>query len=385
MIQPYTQQNKVFFYTIMVILGALGLWLVSGYLGVIVFSLIMVIILKPVYNFFERLFGGRSGLATTATIIALFLAILIPSWMMLRIVTNQVNTIIESFSVSESGEPLTLEDFQNQVNDLIDQVPYADQIPYLNNLELTDEQMARVNQALVSTAAWAGQVVVNLGMSIPDLIARLFIFLAIVGVLLPNYHRFVRRLLYLSPLDDKIDRLYLHKIKAMVWSMFVGIVVIAVVQGLITGLFFWLSGVSYTPLWTLIAIIASTLPLGASLIAIPVAIFQLIMGNTVGGLIVLGGYILVVTNIDNIIRPRLVSKEAYLNAALVLVAALGGYDLFGFFGVIYGPVLMVLVVTTIEVYGTYYAYQPAPLPGADDEVKPAQIPGDRSAVHEVTR
>ena len=349
MIQPYSQQNKVFFYTMMVILGALGLWLVSGYLGVIVFSLVMVIILKPVYNFFERLLGGRAGLATTVTIIALFLAIIIPSWIVLGIVSNQVNTIIDSLTLSESGEPLTLEDFQDQVNALMDQVPFAGQ------LELTDEQMARVNRALLSTAAWAGQVLVNLGMSIPSLIARLFIFLAIVGVLLPNYHRFVQRLIQLSPLQDAVDLLYLRKIKAMVWSMFIGIVVIAVVQGLVTGLFFWLSGVAYTPLWTLIAIVTSTLPLGSSLVAMPIGIFQLIMGDYVGALIVLGGYLLIVTNIDNILRPKLVSKEAYLDAALVLVAALGGYDLFGFFGVVYGPVIMVLLMTTIDVYGDFYS------------------------------
>jgi predicted PurR-regulated permease PerM len=77
-------------------------------------------------------------------------------------------------------------------------------------------------------------------------------------------------------------------------------------------------------------------------------------------LIILGGYILVVSNMDSLIRPRLVSKEAYLDAALVLVAALGGYDLFGFFGVVYGPVLMVLLITAIEVYGKYYAVRPTP-------------------------
>jgi predicted PurR-regulated permease PerM len=73
-----------------------------------------------------------------------------------------------------------------------------------------------------------------------------------------------------------------------------------------------------------------------------VAIYQLIIGQPVSALIILGGYILVVSNMDSLIRPRLVS-EAYLDAALVLVAALGGYDLFGFFGVVYGPVLMVLL------------------------------------------
>jgi predicted PurR-regulated permease PerM len=200
-----------------------------------------------------------------------------------------------------------------------------------------------------------GSKLVNLGLSVPNISARLFIFLAIVGGLLPNYRRFVETLLALSPLDDEVDRLYLRRIKAMTWSMFVGIAVIALIQGLVTGFFFWITGVPYAALWTLIAIVTSTLPLGSSLVALPVAVAQMITGNLTGGLIVFGGYIVVVTNLDNLIRPRLVSREAYLDAALVLVAALGGYDLFGFFGVIYGPVLMILAVTTLEVYRTYYA------------------------------
>jgi predicted PurR-regulated permease PerM len=361
-----TLQNQVFFYTIMAILAALGLWLVSGYLAVIVFSLVMVIILKPVYSYFERLFRGRAGLATTATLVALLLAIIIPGWIMVNIISSQVNAMLESFQSESASGSLTLEEFQGQVNELADQVPFVDQ------LDLTDEQIKELQGMIVSGAAWLGGVVVNLGTSIPDLIAKLFIFLAIVGVLLPNYHRFVNRLIQLSPLDDEVDRIFLRKIKAMVWSMFIGIAVIALVQGLITGLFIWLGDVPYAPLWTLIAIVTSTLPLGSSIIALPLAVYQLIMGNPVGALIILGGYILVVTNIDNILRPKLVSKDAYLDAALVLVAALGGYDLFGFFGVIYGPVLMVLLMTTIDVYGDYYSKRAPAAITSDSESEVAE-------------
>ena len=341
-----TLQNRVFFFTIMTVLALLGLWLVSGYLAVIVFSLVMVIILKPVYDRFERWFRGRASLATTATLVALLLAIIIPGWIMLSIISNQVNAMLASL---EGDEPLTLETFQTEVNNLVNQVPLVEQ------WELSDEQVAKLQQAAVSGATWLGSVVVNLGMSIPGLMAKLFIFLAILGVLLPNYHQFVRRLIELSPLDDEVDRIFLRKIKAMVWSMFVGIAVIALVQGIVTGLFIWLGDVPYAPLWTLIAIVFSTLPLGSSIVAIPLAIVQLVLGNPIGSLIILGGYLLVVTNLDNILRPRLVSKDAYLDAALVLVAALGGYDLFGFFGVIYGPVLMVLLMTAIDIYGEYYS------------------------------
>src|SRR5215211_4407062 len=151
--------------------------------------------------------------------------------------------------------------------------------------------------------------------------------------------------------------------------MFLGIFVIAVAQGLVTGLLFWIAGVPYSPLLTLVAVVASMFPLGASLVALPVGIFLLIVGNYVGGVVVLAGYFLIVSNIDNLLRPRLVSKEAYLSFALVLLSALGGYELFGFFGVVYGPVLMILFLTVLEVYETYYAPkedQP-PVPLFEDE------------------
>jgi len=151
--------------------------------------------------------------------------------------------------------------------------------------------------------------------------------------------------------------------------MFLAIFVIAVVQGLLMGLFMWLADVPFTPLWTLIAVVAAMLPLGASLVALPVGIVLLIVGNYFGGVLVLAGYFLIVSNIDNLLRPRLVSKEAYLSFALVLLSALGGYELFGFFGVVYGPVLMILFLTVLEVYETYYAQDAPPqenLPDAPD-------------------
>ena len=82
--KSYGLQNRVFFYTILAVLAGLGLWLASGYLGIIVFSLVMVIILKPVYTFFERLLRGRAGLATAATLMALVLAIIIPGWLVMN-------------------------------------------------------------------------------------------------------------------------------------------------------------------------------------------------------------------------------------------------------------------------------------------------------------
>ena len=352
--QQYNLQNKVFFYITLAILGALGFWLMSGYLDVIAFSLMMVIILKPVYDYFHKRLKLKPGLATTATLLSMAVAIIIPGWIMLRIVSNQLTAMSESLDPAAAEQTTALENFQNRVNEALSQAP-----PF-HNFSISDETINEVTSYARASVGWLGVALVNLGMAIPTILAKFFVFLAIVGVLLPNYHRFVQRLRELSPLSDEVDNLYLRKIKSMVWAMFLGIAVIAVAQGLAMGVFIWLGDVPYAPLWTMLAILFSTLPLGASLIAIPLAIYQLVVGNPVSALIIFGGYLLVVSNIDSVLRPRLVTKEAYLDAALVLVASLGGYDLFGFFGVVYGPVLMVLLTTTIEVYSKYDATRQTP-------------------------
>ena len=318
------------------------------YLAIVAFSLLSVIILKPLYDRFFRWVGGRAGLATMATLAVFFLAILVPLWLAGRVAANQFQQMAQDLE-----QPGSVEQLSDALNTRLRSVlgPQA---------QLTPAQQEQIRAAATGVAKRAAAAVVNLGMSIPTMLASLFVFLGIVGVLLPTYDDFVQRIKRLSPLDDAVDALFLRRIKLTVWAMFIAIFVIAVVQGLVMGLFIWFAGVPYAPLWTLLSVVCAMLPLGASLIAIPLGIAHLLIGNYTAAVIILAGYLLVVSNLDTFIRPRLVPKEAYLNFALVLISALGGYALFGFFGVVYGPVVMIMFLTTLEVYEMYYANDELP-------------------------
>ena len=61
-----------------------------------------------------------------------------------------------------------------------------------------------------------------------------------------------------------------------------------------------------------------------------------------------------VTNIDNLLRPILVPREARLDSALMLLAVFAGLTMFGAWGIVIGPVLMIVIVTTISVYLAVY-------------------------------
>jgi predicted PurR-regulated permease PerM len=100
--------------------------------------------------------------------------------------------------------------------------------------------------------------------------------------------------------------------------------------------------------------IMAILPGGAAIIAVPVGIAHILVGNVWAGLIVIGGTLTFVASLANQIRPRLVSKEAYLNRAFVLLSVFSGVALLGTMGIVYGPLIMILFTTILEVYLQYY-------------------------------
>ena len=81
---------------------------------------------------------------------------------------------------------------------------------------------------------------------------------------------------------------------------------------------------------------------------------MMIFGNIAGGAFVVLFHLIGITNVDNLLRPILVPREARLDPALMLLSVFSGIAMFGFFGIVLGPVLMIVIVTTIAVYLAVY-------------------------------
>jgi predicted PurR-regulated permease PerM len=84
-------------------------------------------------------------------------------------------------------------------------------------------------------------------------------------------------------------------------------------------------------------------------------------------------HLIVVTNIDNFLRPILVPKAARLDSALMLLAVFAGIAMFGAWGIVIGPVLMIVIVTTISVYLAVYKGFPLEMPGDDEKPKQRRL------------
>jgi predicted PurR-regulated permease PerM len=178
----------------------------------------------------------------------------------------------------------------------------------------------------------------------------LIIFLFVLSALFRDQETVINAIKKLNPLGDEITDLYLTKAGAMTGAMVRGQFVIAIAQGFAEAGFLWILGYDYFIFMAMLFSLLSIIPLGAGIIVIPFGIILILTGNVVDGLLILGFHFLIVTNIDNVLRPRLVPKEARLNPALTILAVFAGIAMFGFIGIVIGPVIMILIITTIRVY-----------------------------------
>lgn len=89
---------------------------------------------------------------------------------------------------------------------------------------------------------------------------------------------------------------------------------------------------------------------------LPIALVFAITGNVFGAVLIVATFVIVISNIDNILRPKLVEQEAKLPEAITLLGIIAGISGFGFLGLIFGPILMVIAYTTYDLYLKYYAF-----------------------------
>ena len=344
-------QSRIFFYILFAFSAYLAYLLIGPYMGTVVLAAVTVTVFQPVYELFVRLAGRWRGMPVALTIVTIFVVVLVPVAGMVSLAVQQALEFSADVSklMASIVEYPSLADLLAHINPLLAGLPFA------QGFQLTPQGVYQtVESAARAVATFLAEAAISLSSASVDLVIGLVIYVSLLAALFPNYPRLIDMLRKMSPLSDEMDERYIHRVTVITKSMVRGMFVLAVTQGLVMGLFFWLGGVKYASFWTLLSIFMAMLPLGCGVVAVPVGIVHMLLGNLWQGLLILAGYAVAVSGIQYYLTPRLVSREAKLNSALVLLSVFGGLKLFGFMGLVYGPIIMIFLVTTIEIYLDYY-------------------------------
>jgi predicted PurR-regulated permease PerM len=345
----HTPHARRFFYVLLSLVLIGGALFLRPYLMVVLFASILGLLFHGMYAWIERICGGRQWLAVPLSMIGVLLTFVVPVAITGALVAHVVSSFAHSASSANLVSQFSLTATIDQINHFLSTIPG---VHYTISIDMVNGKLQDII-AVLRNGVWHG--LEGLGGTIAFLIPATFITIYVMGAVFTHYHKINDYLHRISPLDDTIDSLYARRISAMITSMVRGTFVIATLQGIFTGIFLWIGGVPYAAFFGLITVVLSIIPLGSGLIALPAGVLLILTGAVWQGVLQIAGYFIVITNTDNFLRPKLVSKEANLHPALTLLGAFTGIAQFGFLGLIYGPVIMVVLTTTIEVYRQYFA------------------------------
>lgn len=342
----HTRFARIFFGVITLLVLYYSYLIVKPYLINIFMALVLFFTAKPLYRALTRLLRGYKVLASALTCIILLLIILIPLFSLMGIIASQAL----DFS-SQVTQGIHSGQLWAWVTTKVDAVKL-----YLVHLNLPmppgDINLAEIIKTAVTKASafiYTNAIGLIRGFTVFffDLLLTLFIafFMFLQG------DDFIKAIKGLSPLDpahnDEILRETEVTIKATLW----GTVIVAVAQGALGGVGFWIFGLPQPAFWGTVMIPAAVIPVvGSTIIWGPAAVYLLFTGHVTAGvgLIIWGG--VVVSLIDNILKPILMKGSGETPSIFILFSILGGLTYFGMIGFILGPLILSFLLSLLRIY-----------------------------------
>jgi len=194
--------------------------------------------------------------------------------------------------------------------------------------------------------------------SIPTILLNFFVMIFVVFYLLKDGDIISKRIKNIIPLKESHKQQVIERFHNITYAVFYGNISLAVLQGILGIIGFFVLGVPSPLLWGFVMMLFALIPyFGTAIIWLPAALNLIFIGylqnssaSTIKGIILIVYGVLIISTIDNVLKPKIIGSKAQVHPILVLLGVLGGLNLFGFIGLILGPVMLALLMTFINIY-----------------------------------
>lgn len=304
--------------------------------------IISAVLVSVFYSWYERLikvFWGKKYLASFAMCLILLLVIIIP-------VTNLIVYASKKATVAYSH----VSEIVNQADNLSYGILEKMNIEGINENTLRDVIMditKKINDWLVSGATDIVKGTTSFVLSLLIILLTMFFFFV-------DGRKMAEKLILWSPLPNKYDLEIIKKFRRVSKVTLLSIFITAFFQGLSGGIGFYIIGWPFVFTFIITGFLSLIPFVGASLFYFPVAIYLLAVGQIWQAIFIILWWWLVVSGIDEILRAYIIKGRAEVNFIFVVFAVLGGISLFGFWGVVIGPLIVSLAVTIFHIYELEY-------------------------------
>lgn len=312
---------------------ALVLYALLPYLNGIFGAFILFVLTKPIYDFLVRK-TKMPNLSAALIIILTFIIIVLPFVVLASVLVGEVQPAVSQVSgIVENLQGIDTLDF------------YTESIDIENIIQ---SEIANLGDYIRNSFSVALKQVFNFVLSIIIMYFTLF-------YMLKNPQQLKSLAEQMIPFNKKNSAKLMHEFTNVTNSVVISTGIIAVLQGLLLGIAFFIFGIEGAAFWGFIGVLVSFLPVvGAAILWLPAALYLYVTGSlgVAIGMIVFG---LFISNFDNFLRPVIQKKIGQMHPFITFMGVIIGIPLFSILGLIIGPLLLLYVYHTIEMFKEEYS------------------------------
>lgn len=341
--QTHAKLQGYFFFALLLGILVISFFILKPFANALIVAMVLAILFRPVFDRIVKKGAGKT-LSALATVLIVIIVVLTPlTFFGAKIFSDARESYLH---IIESDNPLG---FLHSLADRVE-IMFPDLVP--NDVHQKIDDAGQDSKTYLQNGAiW---LVKNLGVyfsSILRFVLALFIGILALYYLLRDGDLLLHKLVQLSPLADKYDNEIAHKLKRAVDSVIRGVIVIAVVQAILTGIGFAIFGIPNAILWGGVAMIGALVPgIGTAIVIVPGVLYLFATGHAGAAIGLIAWGILAVGLVDNFLSPKLIGKGIRVHSFLVLLFVLGGIVLFGPIGIILGPLALALLLALLDIY-----------------------------------
>ena len=355
-------QSRVFLLSLVAGATLAFLWLVAPFSGAILWAVIAAVLFEPLNARLLVAMPRRRNGAALITLVIITVVVVVPA-MLLGVALLHEGGVF--YTRVRSGEV----DFGRLFVDAQAHLPDWAR-SWLADIGLGDVGGLRtkISQGFASSFQAVASRVLSIGQGAFGFFLSLGVMLYLTFFLLRDGHDLAARIERSIPLPAEQRAILVAKFVQVIRATTKGSLIVAMLQGLVGGLTFWLLGLPGALLWGVAMGVFSLFPaIGTGLIWVPMTIYLLATGAIwQGSVLFLCGFF-IISSVDNVVRPILVGRDARMPDYVVLIATLGGFELMGFNGFVIGPVIAALFMATWDLFGNAEGQAPAIEPEGQDD------------------
>lgn len=216
----------------------------------------------------------------------------------------------------------------------------------------------QLHEILSRVTTYAIEKTSDLFLTLPRILMNIFITFFVIFYLLKDGDALTEKVKRLLPLRKKHQEHIFDKLKDTTYAVLYGSLVVAIVQGALGALGFYLFGIASPITWGIVMTVTALIPIvGTAIIWLPASLLLIGEGLTLqSNFVVWQGIglffysLLIVGTIDNILKPRIIGEKSGVHPVLVMFGALGGLAIFGMIGFIIGPLILAIFSASIDIY-----------------------------------